>query len=76
MNREAVALGTPVYTTFSGRMGGVDEVLIHEGRLRVLEDPAELPLRKRTDPVGVLNPRDPEFLVEAVLGRRRHLPVT
>ena len=23
MNREAVALGTPVYTTFSGRMGGV-----------------------------------------------------
>jgi hypothetical protein len=34
----------------------------------VLADPAELPLRKRTDPVGVLNPRDPEFLVEAVLG--------
>jgi hypothetical protein len=68
MNREAVALGTPVYTTFSGEMGGVDEVLIHEDRLRVLSDPAELPLRKRTDPVGVLNPRDPEFLVDAVLG--------
>ncbi len=68
MNREAVALGTPVYTTFSGRMGGVDEVLIHEGRLRVLEDPAELELRKRTDPVGVLNPRDPTFLVASVLG--------
>jgi uncharacterized protein len=68
MNREAVALGTPVYTTFSGRMGGVDEVLIHEGRLRVLEDPAELPLRKRTDPIGVLNPRDPDFLADAVLG--------
>jgi predicted glycosyltransferase len=68
MNREAVALGTPVYTTFSGRMGGVDEVLIHEGRLRVLTDPAELPLHKRTDPVGVLNPRDPDFLTDAVLG--------
>jgi predicted glycosyltransferase len=68
MNREAVALGAPVYTTFSGRMGGVDEVLIHEGRLRVLEDPAELDLRKRTDPVGVRNPRDPAFLVESVLG--------
>ena len=68
MNREAVALGTPVYTTFSGRMGGVDEVLIHEGRLRVLEDPADLPLRKRTDPIGVLNPRDPGFLADAVLG--------
>jgi uncharacterized protein len=68
MNREAVALGTPVYTTFSGRMGGVDEVLIHEGRLLVLEDPAELQLRKRTDPVGVLNPRDPTFLVDSVIG--------
>jgi predicted glycosyltransferase len=68
MNREAVALGTPVYTTFSGKMGGVDEVLIHDDRLRVLTDPTELPLRKRTDPIGVLNPRDPEFLVEAVLG--------
>ncbi len=68
MNREAVALGTPVYTTFSGKMGGVDEALIHEGRLRVLNDPAELPLRKREAPIGVLNTRDPWFLVDAVLG--------
>jgi predicted glycosyltransferase len=68
MNREAVALGTPVYTTFAGRMGGVDEALIAAGRLRVLADPAELPLRKRETPVGVLNPRDPELLVESVLG--------
>jgi uncharacterized protein len=67
MNREAVALGTPVFTTFTGRMGGVDEALIAEGRLRVLTDPAELPLRKRDTPVGVLNSRDPELLVEAVL---------
>jgi predicted glycosyltransferase len=28
MNREAAALGTPVYTTFGGRLGGVDEALI------------------------------------------------
>ncbi len=67
MNREAVALGTPVFTTFAGRMGGVDEALIAEGRLKVLDDPATLPLRKREAPVGVLNPRDPELLVEAVL---------
>ena len=67
MNREAVALGTPVFTTFAGRMGGVDEALIAEGRLQVLADPAELPLRKRQTPVGVLNPRDPELLVEAAL---------
>ncbi len=38
MNREAVALGTPVYTTFAGRMGAVDERLIAEGRLRQLTD--------------------------------------
>jgi predicted glycosyltransferase len=68
MNREAVALGTPVFTTFAGRMGGVDEDLIAAGRLRVLADPAELPLRKRESPIGVLNPRDPELLVEGVLG--------
>jgi uncharacterized protein len=68
MNREAVALGTPVFTTFAGRMGGVDEALIADGRLRVLADPAELPLRKRETPPGVLNPRDPELLVEGALG--------
>jgi predicted glycosyltransferase len=68
MNREAVALGTPVFTTFAGRMGGVDEALIADGRLRVLADPAELPLRKRDSAPGVLNPRDPELLVEGALG--------
>jgi predicted glycosyltransferase len=67
MNREAVALGTPVFTTFSGRMGGVDEALISEGRLHVLSDPASLDFSKRTTPVGVLHRRDPEILVEGVL---------
>ena len=37
MNREAVVLGTPVYTTVAGRMGGVDQRLIADGRLRPLE---------------------------------------
>jgi predicted glycosyltransferase len=67
MNREAVALGTPVFTTFTGRMGGVDEALIAAGRLRVLDDPAALELRKRDAPVGVLHPRDPQLLVDAAL---------
>ena len=31
MNREAVALGTPVWTTFEGRLGAVDERLIADG---------------------------------------------
>jgi predicted glycosyltransferase len=68
MNREAIALGTPVYTTFSGRMGGVDEELISGGRLRVLHDPAEIELRKRDSAPGVRHPRDPTLLVEGVLG--------
>jgi len=68
MNREAVALGTPVFTTFAGRMGGVDEALIAAGRLRVLTSPAGLPLVKRSSPSGVAEPRDPQLLVDAVLG--------
>ncbi|MQA73160.1 MAG: DUF354 domain-containing protein, partial [Solirubrobacterales bacterium] len=36
MNREAVALGTPVWTTFEGRPGAVDDALIAAGRLRRL----------------------------------------
>ena len=68
MNREAVALGTPVFTTFTGRMGGVDEALIAAGRLQVLADPAALELRKRDSPVGVRHPRDPAPLVEGALG--------
>jgi predicted glycosyltransferase len=68
MNREAVALGTPVFTTFTGRMGGVDEALIADGRLQVLADPAALELRKRETPVGVLHPRDAAPLVAGALG--------
>src|SRR3954464_7897689 len=47
MNREAAALGVPVYTTYGGRLGGVDEELIREGRLKPLTDPRALELVKR-----------------------------
>jgi predicted glycosyltransferase len=67
MNREAVALGTPVYTIFSGRMGAVDERLIEAGLLRPLDDPAAIELAKREGERGPVNPRDPEPLVEAML---------
>src|SRR5436190_12420232 len=50
MNREAVALGTPVYTTFGGRLGAVDEQLIRDGRLVRLTAAADLDL-------GALPPR-------------------
>src|SRR5207245_4976622 len=49
MNREAVALGVPVYSTFEGRLGAVDERLIGEGRLHRLIDAAELDLGARRE---------------------------
>jgi predicted glycosyltransferase len=67
MNREAVALGTPAYTIFSGRMGAVDERLIDAGRLVPLRDPAQLELRKREAETGVQTPRDPQLWVDRVL---------
>jgi predicted glycosyltransferase len=67
MNREAVALGTPVYTIFSGEMGAVDEKLLSEGRLRELRDPATLELAKRVEPAGARDPRDPQILADAIL---------
>jgi predicted glycosyltransferase len=66
MNREAVALGVRVYTTFSGRLGGVDEELIREGRLRPLDDAASLPLEKRTSS-ETRTRRDPARMLELLL---------
>lgn len=71
MNREAVALGTPVYTIFSGRMGAVDERLVAAGLLRSLAAPEALELVKRTEPPGVRNPRDVEPLVAGILEAAR-----
>ena len=82
MNREAAALGTPVYTTYGGRLGGVDEALIRSGRMRPLTDPRAVELRKRTAEATPVR-RDPSFLVETILGtvgasplRRETHPVT
>jgi predicted glycosyltransferase len=68
MNREAVALGTPVYTTFQGRLGAVDERLIGEGRLRMLTDAGDLDLARRERAGGAARVRrDPRVLVELLL---------
>jgi uncharacterized protein len=67
MNREAVALGTPVYTTYGGRLGGVDEALIRQGRLRPLTDPRALDLVKRPSGIDGLVRRDPRLLAELML---------
>jgi predicted glycosyltransferase len=69
MNREAVALGVPVYTTYGGRLGGVDEMLIREGRLIPLSDPRALDLRKREGARERVR-RDPALMLELLLSAR------
>jgi predicted glycosyltransferase len=71
MNREAVALGTPVYTTYGGRLGGVDEQLIREGRLRPLTDPRALELVKRPAGHDDRVRRDPRLWAELILEAAR-----
>jgi len=66
INREAAALGVRVYTTFAGRLGGVDETLIREGRLRPLADPRDLELAKR-EGEGTRVRRDPSELLDLLL---------
>jgi predicted glycosyltransferase len=67
MNREAVALGTPVYTTYGGRLGGVDEHLIKAGRLRPLTDERAIEIVKQRDRREIAR-RDPAVLAEMILG--------
>ena len=67
MNREAVALGTPVYTTFEGRLGAVDEALLREGRLRRLTDAADVSLERRREHGGLRVRRDQRELVTLLL---------
>jgi len=71
MNREAVALGTPVYTTFEGRMGAVDERLIAEGRLRRLERAEDLVLDHRRARGGDRIRRDPALLADLLCAALR-----
>jgi hypothetical protein len=63
MIREGAVLGTPVWSIFEGRLGAVDELLIAEGRVQFLRDPADLVIEKaralrerrgRRDPADLL----------------------
>ena len=66
MNREAVALGTPVFTVFEGRLGAVDERLIADGRLLRLHSADQVQLAKRAPGAGAAARvrRDPAVLVD------------
>jgi uncharacterized protein len=68
MNREAAVLGTPVWSIFEGRMGAVDELLMREGRLRLLRDPAEIELERKPRDSGQQRVRrNPADLLELAL---------
>jgi len=67
MNREAAALGVPVYTTFGGRLGGVDEELIRQGRLVPITDPRALAVGKRESAERPRIRRDPAELLDLLL---------
>ena len=69
MNREAVALGTPVYTTFSGTLGAVDERLVAEGRLRRLSDPGQLVVERKRRATSRPT-RPPEAMLDRLLDAR------
>ena len=68
MNREAAVLGTPVWSMFEGPLGGVDEQLVREGRLKLLEDAGAIAFEPK--PPGALADRvrrDPADLLELAL---------
>jgi predicted glycosyltransferase len=67
MNRAAAALGVPVYTTYGGRLGGVDEELIREGRLKPLTDPRALELEKRDSASGSRVRRNPQLMLDLLV---------
>jgi predicted glycosyltransferase len=67
MNREAVVLGTPVYTTFAGRLGGVDERLVAEGRLRPLESADDLVIERKSGASAERLRRNPDHLLALAL---------
>jgi predicted glycosyltransferase len=71
MNREAVALGTPVFTTFEGKLGAVDEALLREGRLRKLDDPGQIQIERKPANAGLRVRRDPRELVTMLLAARQ-----
>jgi predicted glycosyltransferase len=63
MIREAAVLGTPVWSIFEGRLGAVDELLIAEGRVHFLRDPAELVVEKAPAVRDRRGRRDPADLL-------------
>jgi hypothetical protein len=56
-----------VYTTFAGRLGGVDERLVAEGRLRPLVSAGDVILERKPPAAGGHRRRDPDHLLALAL---------
>ena len=73
MNREAAALGVPVYSIFRGSIGAVDKYLQAEGRLVLIESVEDvarkinLARRSRKPLAEVTSGRTLQFIVNAIL---------
>jgi uncharacterized protein len=68
MNREAAVLGTPVWSMFEGPLGGVDEQLVRDGRLKLLAEAGQITFEPK--PAGALADRvrrDPGDLLRLAL---------
>jgi predicted glycosyltransferase len=58
MNREAAALGVPVYSIFRGQIGAVDRYLAETGRLTLVGSVQDV--RSKIRPVKRLRPKGPD----------------
>jgi predicted glycosyltransferase len=67
MIREAAVLGTPVWSIFEGRLGAVDELLVAEGRVRLLREADELTVVKAPAERHPRGRRDPAELLRLAL---------
>ena len=60
MNREAAALGVPVYSIFRGKTGAIDRFLSAQGRLMLIESAEEVDrkihlTRRKRKPLAEVN---------------------
>lgn len=71
MNREAAALGVPVYSIFRGKIGAVDKYLSDEGRLTLLETVEDvrtkIRLERREKGMGV--PKKDRGALDSIVNR-------
>lgn len=80
MNREAAALGVPVYSIFRGKIGAVDHYLAEQGRLTLIETPAQV--REKIKLEGWNRPEKPadrnkpalQWIVEHIVNALKQTP--